>query len=139
MRIDARNNTKIIRADKKRLGLLLNVQLAALNSASFVDSKESCPFYTVQYKKYADTLCWCHSAVICVQAHSHEQLNRCNSIAEGTPATQLLGWKHNCWLWQLSCRVAATSNSLRTCSKFGNQLLVRRLDRSFEQVVAGIW
>ncbi len=58
------------------------------------------------------------------KACSHERLNRHDSVPEGIPATHSLAWTHSCQSQRLSCGVAATSDSLWTCSKFSNQSLV---------------
>ncbi len=58
------------------------------------------------------------------KARSHERLNRCDCVTEGTLATQSLIRVHSCQSQRLSCGVAATNNSLWTCSKYNNQSLV---------------
>ncbi len=72
-------------------------------------------------------LCWlaiCHMLDTTLKVRSHEQLNHRDSVAEGRPAKQSLVWTYRCQLQWLSCGVAASSDSLWTCSKFGNQSLV---------------
>ncbi len=59
-----------------------------------------------------------------VNRHLLQRYNHSDSVAEGTPVTQSLTWMYSCCSWWLSCGVAATGDSLWTCSKFNNQSLV---------------